>query len=311
MGAQPEMTVRTVVAIVAVLLLSGAYCDARAQGADIGTIEQRIEQVRPPAARPLPAAEAILTGKEDVVLLRRRKLFTLNVQPSYIYTTNAFLSDDRESSDHVFNGFATIRAATQIARRYDVFAEFGGFLSRYQDNPELDFDGILGTVGVDLPVDDWRVGLAYSGIGAFGRGFGDHLVTLHVLAASLRRVFPLTRATAVVPQLAVSRVWADPDDFSTVTVRGGATVIYRVTEKLAAVAGAQIHARVYDDFIEETTGESREDYGIAGQLALRWTPLETVSLSAFVSGTAVDSTVDANEYTSFTASPSLRLSIRF
>ncbi len=305
------MTARTVIAIVAVLLLSGAYRDARAQGADIGTIEQRIDQVRPPAARPLPAAEAILTGKEDVVLLRRRKLFSLNVQPSHIYTTNAFLSDDRKTSDHVFNGFATIRAATQIARRYDVFAEFGGFLSRYQDNPELDFDGILGTVGVDLPVDDWRVSLGYSGIGAFERGFDDRLVTLHDLTARIRRVFILTGATAVVPQLAVSRVWADPDDFSTVTVRGGATVIYRVTGKLAAVAGAEIHARRYDDFFEDTVGESRRDYGIAGRLALRWTPLEAVSVSAFVSATKVNSTVGANKYTNLIASPSLRLSIRF
>ena len=90
---------------------------AWAQTGSVDTIEQRIQQLRPPAVLALPPEEAILTGREDVVLLRRRKLFTLSANAGYRFTDNAFLSDEFRESDQIFEPTLTLRAATRIAER--------------------------------------------------------------------------------------------------------------------------------------------------------------------------------------------------
>ena len=153
-----------IVALGACLL--GAMCgSAWAQTSD--TIQQRIEQLRPPVEAPLPPEEAILTGKEDIVLLRRAKLFTLRADAGYVFTNNAFLSDDLKDDDRIFQPSLTLRAGTRIAERYDVFAEVQAFAARYEDNPVLDFDAFTVRLGGEMPVEDWLLGASYSATPVF------------------------------------------------------------------------------------------------------------------------------------------------
>jgi len=170
------MTSRGVVVGLGVLCATAAFGEAGAQTVDLGTIEQRIEQLRRPAARPLAAEEAILTGKEDIVLLRRAKLFTLSAEANYRHTNNAFLSDNRKESDDIFSPFVSLRAGTRIAQRYDVYAEVSAFGSRYAQNSELDFDAFSGQIGGEMPIAGWLAAASYSATPVYDRGLHNRIV---------------------------------------------------------------------------------------------------------------------------------------
>ena len=305
------MTSRGVVVGLGVLCATAVFGEAGAQAVDLGTIEQRIEQLRRPAARPLAAEEVILTGKEDIVLLRRAKLFTLSAEGTYRHTNNAFLSDNLKESDDIFSPFVALRAGTRIAQRYDVYAEVSAFGSRYAQNSELDFDAFSGRIGGEMPIAGWLAAASYSGTPVYERGLDNHIVTLHDISLSARRIFLLGEDTALLPTLIAARVFADPNDFSTTSGRARALLVHRLTEGLTVFVGPQAYVRSYDNFFENVTGESRLDYGVTGQAFLVWAPLDWATLSGLVDVTENWSTVDDNEYFAWTASPSVRLTLRF
>lgn len=305
------MISRGVVVLLGVLCATAVFGEAGAQAVGLGTIEQRIEQLRRPAARPLAAEEVILTGKDDIVLLRRAKLFTLSAEGTYLHTNNAFLSDNRKESDDVFSPFVALRVGTRIAQRYDVYAEVSAFGSRYAQNSELDFDAFSGQIGGEMPIAGWLAAATYSATPVYNRGLHNRIVTLHDISLSARRVFLLVEDTALLPTLTASRVFADPNDFSTTSGRARALLVHRLTEGLTVFVGPEAYVRYYDDFFEELTGESRLDYGVTGQAFLVWAPLDWATLSGFVDVTENWSTINANEYFAWAVSPSVRLTLRF
>jgi hypothetical protein len=305
------MTSRGVVIALGMLCATAVFGEAQAQTSQLDTIEQRIEQLRRPAARPLAAEEAILTGKDDIVLLRKAKLFSLSAEATYRHTNNAFLSDNRKVSDDIFAPAVTFRAGTRIDQQYEVYAEVAAFGSRYRDNSQLDFDAFSGRIGGEVPVAGWLVGARYSATPVYERGVDNRIVTLHDLSLSARRIFLLGENTALLPTLTASRVFADPDDFTTYSGRVRALLVHRLTQGLAVYVGPQAYTRHYDDFFEDVTGETRRDYGVTGQAFLVWAPLDWVSLSGLVDVTQNWSTVDDNEYFAWVASPSVRLTLRF
>ena len=162
-----------------------------------------------------------------------------------------------------------------------------------------------------MPLGDWRVGATYSATPVYGEGFDDHLVTLHEFNIGTRRALPLDQKTALLPALSITRVFADPDDFSTFGGDASVMVLRQFTDKLIGLVGVRAHARRYDDFFEGATGETRVDYGGGGQAMLIWRPVEWVSMTGLVEVTRNWSTLEANDYTSVEVTPTLRLNARF
>ncbi len=205
----------------------------------------------------------------------------------------------------------TLRAGTRIAERYDVFAEVEAFAARYDDNPELDFDSFTGRLGGEMPLGDWLVGASYSATPVFEKGLDGHLVTLHDITLGARRVFPLDEQTALLPSFSMSRVFADPNDFSTLAGDAGVMVVRQFADRVFGLLGARAHVRRYDDFFEADTGETRVDYGGGGQASLVWRPVEWFSVNGTVEVTQNWSTVGVLEYSSVEVTPMLRVSARF
>lgn len=305
------MKIRRVLFLLSLASVATAFGEARAQLDQFSTIEQRIEQLSERTARPLEAGETILTGTEDIVLLREAKLFSLRVESSYAYTNNAFLSDNRKENDDIFSLSAFLRVATRIDQRYDVYAEIGVMGSRYASNDELDFDAFTGKLGFEAPVAGWLVGPSYSATQIHEKKFGNRLIKLHDISLSARRAFTLGKNTAVVPRLTASRVYASPDDFSNNSAKLRVLLLHRFSESLSFFLGPEASARYYDDFFEELTGQSRHDFGLSGLAMLVWSPADWFMLSGRVDNTKNWSTVDNNVYTGWTASPSVRLTLRF
>jgi len=118
------------------LAVMGMGCSVESYAQELGTqtIEQRAQQAQEGPILAVPLKEFILTGEDDLVLLRRPKLFTIESNSSYQLTDNAFLSDKQKTHDYVVSQSLLVRAETRIAQRVGVFVSGSGFLSRYHRN---------------------------------------------------------------------------------------------------------------------------------------------------------------------------------
>lgn len=283
-----------------------------ARAADEASIEERLSNYRPGGLLTVPAQEAILTGDNDLILLQRRKFFTLEASVDYTHTSNAFLSDNRRDSDFVVDINASARAATQIASRYDLFAEATVGTARYADNTSLDYDNFGVQMGAAMPVGNYNVGVIYGMTMAFGPdGFSEHQVTLHDIALNVNRTYLVGANTALVPQLVLGRTFADPADYNVWSAKGRVSLIHRLQPGLTAQMGFDAGYRNYDNYFEASTGEDRQDYNYGLSAGLHWQFAPAGQLSGEVSAMNNRSTVDANNYHALNLTPRVRLSVKF
>lgn len=282
-------------------------------GQELGTqtIEQRAQQVQETPTVAISPEELILTGEEDLVLLRRPKLFSVESSSSYQFTDNAFLSDKSKTHDHVLSQSLLLRAGTRIARRMDVFVSGSGFLSRYLRNQGLDFNGITGSAGASVPLDRWVMSLHYDGSAIYDRRFDAHLVTLHNLGLNISTTVGFNQTTALYPFFSVVRVWANPDDFSNTSLAGGGTLVHALSQTVLVFIQGQVDYKSYDDFFEPSTLETRHDFGGRLVAALNWTPREWITVNLAATLARNESTISTLRYTNFSLAPSLRIFFRF
>ena len=204
-----------------------------------------------------------------------------------------------------------VRAETRIVQRVDVFVSGSGFLSRYNHNQGLDFNGVTGSAGGSWPVDRWVMSLRYDGSAIFDRNFDAHLVTLHNLGFDLSTTIGLGVTTALYPFVSAVRVWANPDDFSSTAFVGGGTLVHALTQTMVVLFQGQVDYKSYDDFFEPSTLEARHDYGARLLAALNWTPREWVTVNISATIARNESTISTLRYTNFLLSPSVRVLFRF
>ncbi|MFO0995743.1 MAG: hypothetical protein U1F33_03595 [Alphaproteobacteria bacterium] len=305
--------------VLAALLLAGreSIVPSWAQGTSPATdATQTIEErVRQPGAIPALEAtqeEAILTGRDDILLLRPRKLFELYAEPGYRFTTNAFLSDQFKHADNYFLGTVGGRGATRIDQQVDVFADAKLFLARYEKNPVLDYDAGQASLGAEMPLfDEWRGGFSLVGTWVYDRGFDRRLVRLGDFNIPVRKTFQIGNDVLIIPFGVFTRTWSSPRDFMNVQLRGGSTFIYAFNPKVYLSATPSIYWRHYDTFFESVFNKPRNDTNLDGQFGVVWTPTEFATVSTMVILTRNWSTIASNEYHALTAAPTLRLSVKF
>lgn len=292
------------------LLLSGA---AFAQTAD-STIEDRLGDYRPTGAIDIPLEESFLTGNNDLVLLKRHELFYSNLQAGYTHTNNAFLSNNRKDSDDVFDAAATLGASTRIAQTYDVFAEVMAFTSQYMDNSELSYNGYGARLGASRDFGVYNLGFTYGLTSVYDSDkhiYSDRQVTLHDFALNANRTFRFSADTALIPQLVLSRSFADPADYDSWQARGALSLVHVFRDDLVGALGTEVYYRSYDDFFESATLEKREDKGLRFTAAMNWELTDNLTASANVAFTRNDSTLGSSDYNLFNVSPGIRFSARF
>lgn len=305
--------------MLAALLVAGreSASPAWAQGATPGTdATQTIEErVRQPGAIPaLEAApeESILTGRDDILLLKPRKLFEVYAEPGYRFTTNAFLSDQFKHADNYFLGTVGGRVGTRVDQKVDIFADAKLFSARYEKNPVLDYDAGQASLGAEMPIiDEWRGGFSLVGTWVYDRGFDRRLVRLGDFNIPVRRTFQVGSDVLIVPFGVFTRTWSSPRDFMNVQLRGGSTFIYALNPKLYLSATPSLYWRHYDSFFESVFNKTREDVNLDGQFGVIWAPVEFATLSTQVILTRNWSTLAPNEYHALTAAPTVRLAVKF
>lgn len=300
-------------AVVCALFVSVVFAAsiAMAQVGDAPSIERRLTT---PGALPsfeLTPEESILTGKDDLVILKRREFFTFNASLAPRYTSNAFLSDDNRQGDVVLDGAANLRAETVIDQRYAVFADAGYLLARHDDLTQLNYDALTAGFGGSMPSGKWTFSASYRLNYVTRPGFDDHILTQNNILGSVYYQLAIDRDTAVFPFISLSRIWADPGDFTNLSATPGANFVHRISPDLLFSAGVQLVGRVYDDFFESATGETRRDFGGNATFGLRWTPHANIIVQGSIGLGRLNSSIDSVDYKEFSATPSVTAQINF
>jgi hypothetical protein len=306
-----SMRLAIAVATLAVIALFFAPVSAFAQTGAAPSIERRLTAPSGPPRLDVPAEERILTGRDDLVILRRREFFTLSATTSPRYSSNAFLSDARGDGDVAIEGAANARVETVIAERYTVSADLGYAVARYDRFGELDYDSLSAGIAGRIPDGPWNFSLGYRVAVTKSRGFEDHIVTQHVLNGAVSYAIEIDRNTAIFPFVSLTRIVAHPSDFDNLNLAPGASAVHRIARDLTIGADVQLVARRYDNFFEAFTGRTRQEIGFQSGLGLRWTPHPNVVAQARLGVGYLASTIRSIDYLEFSATPTLTLQIRF
>ena len=285
---------------------------AVAQVGDAPSIERRLTAPGGLPSFEITPEESILTGKDDLVILKRRDFFTLNANIAPNFTSNAFLSDANKHSDIVLNSAASIRAATVIDQRYSVSADAGLSTARHRNLSQLNYDTFSAGFGGSVRSEQWTYSLSYRFIYVSRPGgFNEHIVTQNNIAGSVSYRFDIDDDTAIFPSLSLSRIWADPKDFNNVSLTPGVSFVRRITPDLLLSSAVQLSARRYDDFFEAATLENRRDFGANTTIGLRWTPRANITVLGGVGFGLVNSSIDSVDYKNYSATPSISAQFSF
>ena len=303
------MVSRLTCGVVTFFLCLGFVRPGFAQEGSASGIEQRVGKQLQKLEPQLPPEELILMGKDDILLLRRRKFFTVKLDSSFSYLTNPYFSNDKKNPDGVSNENLSLRFETKIAEKYTVFADASAFLARHVRFTELNYDGAMVALGARIPSGPWTFGLGYRASTILEPGLDKRIVTQNSTSASASYGIAINKNTSVVPSASASRVWASPDDFTSTSVRLGAAVVHRVAPNLLANLSVQGVKRWYDNYYEETNNQTRRDVGFDASLSLRWTPSENVSMSISSAVGYIDSTLNSSDYFNFSITPMVTLQI--
>ncbi len=255
--------------------------------------------------------EGVLTGREDLVLLIKRKLFEAYLTPSVQYTNNAFLADKNRKDDRLASLTGGLRVSTVIDNSLNVFADVSMTGARYDKYDQLDYNVIQGVVGAGYNRGSWVTSLSYAPAYVYDDNRKDHIVSLHRLSGYLSRSFILGPRVALSPYLSLQVTPSDPHEYGFYQGDIGVQGIVALHEDVRLSFGPRIYAKKYFDYFEKVTGKERKDTGAGLNLNLQWTPLENVSLSMGATFTTNDSNLRGSDYNAFTASPSLGLSVKF
>lgn len=298
---------------IAVLItgMTVAYDQAQAQDRQ-SNIQERIDSLGlfSPAQMTRPD-EGVLTGREDLVLLIKRKLFEAYLTPSAQYTNNAFLADKKTKDDRLASLTGGLRVSTVIDNSLNVFADVSMTGARYNKYDQLDYNVIQGVVGAGYNRGSWFTSLSYAPAYVYDDNMKDHIVSLHRISGYLSRSFVASPRIAVSPYISLQISPSDPNEYGFYQGDIGAQGLVMLHENIKLSVGPRLYAKKYFDYFEKVTNKERKDTGAGLNFNLQWTPHQNVSLSMAATFTANNSNLRGNDYNAFTASPSLGLSIKF
>ena len=275
------------------------------------TIDERLERTLPGPAGPLPPDEAILTGREDIVLLEERMFFTAFLSASETVTSNPSLTSSGSDVDAFFSYNAGLRAATVIDETYRVSAELSMYGAQYAENEALDYAGFGAALAADRSFGPYTAGARYGPQVVFDDEFERHSVTLHRIDVFANRQVALAANALVAPQVTLTAIPADPADYARIAAELAVPVYYSPAPDWLITGRPRVYAGHYFDFFERTTGDTRNDYGGGLALSAAWTPTPWLTLSAALSVGVNRSTLGNLNHEVVTATPSLLLRVRF
>ena len=286
--------------------------DARAQTGSNATIEQITARTFFSGPDTIPLAEKILlTGRDDLILLRKPKNFIVYGGAAYGFTDNVFLSDAVKQSDRYFDAQAGLNWSTVIARRVLAYIGGGVRTRHYDDQEALDYDLLENYAGLNWPSRWGHAKLRYNNAIIFTDNFDTQSLTLSSLAAEFAKPWRVGRGFSVEPFVQGTYTVAEPRDFDAVEGAAGMRANYRLTRNQTVKASAAAYAKNYDDFFPDIFNEARRDRGYRFSAGWSWTPRAFVSADFSVNYTENRSSLAPYDYHANMLTPRVDLKFRF
>lgn len=305
------MSVRAL-AVTTLLTAMSAAAPAFAQTAPVDPgIDQRIRNLPAPGDAARQAEEeAILTGRDDILLMRRRRFFTLYGSAGINGTTNAGLSPTDPVDDQFANADVGIRIATRLGGAVNVYAEAGLSSTRYFEQDRLDLVAAFGAVGANVELAGFDLDAAYAPVIAWDADWDERQLTQHRFTGSIGRS---ARVGPVLVRAAVGgeRIEADPEPFANSAAVGSLSGFWPLGTNLAVMASVRGARRWYDDYFEGLLGVERKDWFVEGALGLSYRPAAAITLDMRWTYARNWSTADVSRYEAATGGIAVRAAVRF
>ena len=296
--------------VAAAILAVPAMALAQPAPAD-NSIDQRVRQVQGAILEDAARQESILTGRDDIVLIRRRQFFTVSAAAAVLDTTNAALSTDA-NGDQFATLDVSLRAATVLGGRVDVYAEAGASTAQYRRFESLGYVAVSGALGAHSRV--WGVDLdaTYTPNIIFVHEADERQLTQHRVSLGLARAIRL-RNLSIRADAGLERIWADPSPYSNTGASIGLSLATPLTSdgRLTGFASIRGVGRNYDNYFEAFVGTPRRDRLLEGSLGLSYALTRRASLEVRWTQSRNWSSSDVNRWQGGVGSLGIRTALRF
>lgn len=274
-------------------LAAGAQAQAPASKTIDDRFRTQLLRIAPDAAR----EEALLSGRDDIVLLRLTPLFTLHGSLTGSNTTNAFLGPADRKVDNFATADAGLRIGTRIAGRVDIFGDVSAIATRYAKFASLDYSALAGSIGASTNFGPVGIALTYQPSIVYDRNFKRRQLTQHrmQLSASLPVRF---RSFTIEPSARAERVLAKPGDYTNTAYGAALTISHSLGARLPFLLYASVgyEHRSYDHYFPDLVGVKRTDRRLEGSVGAQWRLAPGKDVSVQYSYTRNRSTSDVNAY---------------
>ena len=276
------------------------------------SLDQRVQAVSRLPDAAAQAQEAILTGRNDIVLMRERQFFTLSASASAFHATNAALGSDARS-DQFVTADVTLRAGTTLGGRVDVYAEIGGATAQYRQFSNLGYVAAQGAIGAHTTLYGLDVDAAYAPSVIFDREAKSRQLTQHRFVVTVGRGWATREGASLRVAASIERISADPSPYtnSGAAISASAAVPLNRERSLNGFVAMTGVYRSYDNYFEDFVGVARRDRLLELSVGLGWTPTERISLDLRWTQSRNWSTSDVNRYRAGVGGLGLRAAARF
>jgi hypothetical protein len=300
--------------LVCAVLAQGVVTEASAQG--VSSAQANLDaraRARAPLVDPdVAAREALLSGRNDVVLLTRPPLFTVLASVDTSSSSNAFMRPSDAVADVSTNTDLGVQIATRIASRFDVSASVTASNQTYSKYSELDYSSLQASIGVSTRLKGFDIEARYAPSRIYDSQFKKAQLTQHNTQISV--AYPMQfKDVSLVPSLFASRSKSDPEDYTNTAFGADVSVSRRVRASWPVTAFAAIgyQERSYDAYFPDLLGVERKDRLTRGSIGLDIALGRFGNLTLQYSGQQNRSTSDVNGFSASSGGVSFRLRQRF
>lgn len=258
------------------------------------------------------ARDALLSGRNDIVLLAKPALFTVSASIDTTHSSNAFMRPEDDVADTATNSDLGVQIGTRIASRFDVSASLVVSNQTYSKYSELDYNSVQASLGVAARLKGFEIDLRVSPSRIYDSKFKQ--VQLTQQQSQVTVAYPLQlKGVNIVPSIFASRSNSNPVDYNNTAYGIDISAARRLSTSwpLTAFVSVGYQQRAYDAYFPDLLGVERTDKLTRASIGFEFDVGKVGAIGVQYSVQDNQSTSDVNGFKATNGGLSLRLRHRF